>query len=312
VAGKTTNPTVGSPCSTTSNQQARFILTEANPSQGNLYQGGGASALINDNAWANYNGMVASIQHRLSSTFSMMSNYTWSKCLNIYDAQGDQGGNGPMDPLNIGLDYGRCGSDYRNIFNTAIVATSKFPLHGFAGYMANNWELAPLFHILSGAPINVTSGSDISLTDIGNDRPNAVPGVNPIQEVKIQGGAAANNRTNHGYLNPAAFCANQTTCPNPVATGTYGNLSRNAVNGPMFFQFDGQISRIWGIRERWKLDTRLEAFNVPNHPNFSNPGSSNPAGSSFGTITSTAGGTSLANIPALTARVFQGSIKIIF
>lgn len=311
-AGKTTNPTVGSPCSTTSNQQARFILTEANPIQGNLYQGGSASALINDNGWANYNGMVASIQHRLSSTFSLLSNYTWSRCMNIYDAQGDQGGNGPMDPLNIGLDYGRCGSDYRNIFNTTIVATSKFPLHGFAGYMANNWELAPLFHILSGAPINVTSGSDISLTDIGNDRPNAVSGVNPIQEVKIQGGKAANNRTNHGYLNPAAFCSNQATCPDPVAAGSYGNLHRNAVNGPMFFQFDGQISRIWGITERWKLDTRLEAFNVPNHPNFSNPSSSNPGGSSFGTITSTAGGTSLANIPALTARVFQGSVKIIF
>jgi hypothetical protein len=311
-AGKTTNPTVGSPCSTTSNQQARFILTEANPTEGNLYQGGGASALVNDIAWANYNGLVLSIQHRLSSTFSLLSNYTWSRCMNIYDAQGDQGGNGPMDPLNVGLDYGRCGSDYRNIFNTTIVATSKFPLHGFAGYMANNWELAPLFHILSGAPINVTSGSDISLTDIGNDRPNAVPGVNPIQEVKIQGGKAANNRTNHGYLNPAAFCTNQTTCTDPVAPGTYGDLQRNAVNGPMFFQFDGQISRIWGITERWKLDTRLEAFNVPNHPNFSNPSSSNPAGGSFGTITSTAGGASLANIPALTARVFQGSIKIIF
>lgn len=315
-AAGTTNPTAGTPCSSTANQQARFILTEANPSQGNLYQGGSASALINDNAWANYNGMVASLQHRLSSTFSLLSNYTWSRCMNIYDAQGDQGGNGPMDPLNIGLDYGRCGSDYRNIFNTSMVATSRFnSLHGLTGYLVNNWELAPLFHILSGAPFNVTSGSDISLTDIGNDRPNLVPGVNPIKEVKIQGGSAANNQANHGYLNPAAFCA--TTCPGgsgtPVPTGTYGDLQRNMLSGPMFFQFDSQISRLWPIAgERWKLDTRLEAFNVLNHPNFSNPSSSNPAGSSFGTITSTAGGASLANIPALTARVFQGSVKIIF
>jgi hypothetical protein len=80
----------------------------------------------------------------------------------------------------------------------------------------------------------------------------------------------------------------------------------------MFFQFDSQVSRIWKVTERWNLDTRLEAFNVLNHPNFANPGSSNPAGGSFGTITSTAGGASLANIPALTARVFQGAVKIIF
>lgn len=302
-------------CSTTGNEQARFILTEASPAAGNIYDGGSNSALINDTAWANYNGMVATIQHRLSSTFSLLSNYTWSKCLNVSDAGGDVGGNGPMSPYNIGLDYGRCGSDYRNIFNTTMVVTSNFPLHGLAGYMANNWELAPLFHMLSGAPINVTSGSDISLTDIGNDRPNAVPGQSKIHEVKIQGGTVGTTQANRGYLNAAAFCANSPTslpCADPVTPGTYGDLGRNAVNGPMFFQFDSQVSRIWQIGERWKVDTRLEAFNVPNHPNFANPSSSNPAGGTFGTITSTAGGTSLANIPALTARIFQGSVKIVF
>jgi hypothetical protein len=308
---------VGTNCSTTANEQARFILTEASPVQGNLYQGGGNSALINDTAWANYNGMVATIQHRLSSTFSLLSNYTWSRCMNVYDAQGDQGGNGPMDPINIGLDYGRCGSDYRNIFNTALVAISSFKsLHGLGGYMANGWELAPFFHILSGAPFNITDGSDISLTDIGNDRPNLVPGVNPVHEVKIAGGqrgvSVNTTQANRGYLNPAAFCFNQTTCTPTVPAGTYGDLQRDLVSGPMFFQFDSQLSRIWTISERWKLVTRLEAFNVLNHPNFSNPSSSNPAGSSFGTITSQAGGASLANIPALAARVFQGSVKVVF
>lgn len=316
-AGTLGGGTVGKACSSTANQQARFILTEASPVQGNLYQGGGNSALINDTAWANYNGMVATIQHRLSSTFSLLSNYTWSRCMNIYDAQGDQGGNGPMDPLNIGLDYGRCGSDYRNIFNTTLVAISNFKsLHGMGGYLANGWELAPLFHILSGAPFNVTDGSDLSLTDIGNDRPNLVPGVNPIHEVKIVGGqrgvTVANTQANHGYLNPAAFCFNQASCAPQQALGTYGDLQRNMISGPMFFQFDSQLSRIWKLGERFSLDTRLEAFNVLNHPNFSNPSSSNPAGGSFGTITSQAGGASLANIPALAARVFQGSVKVVF
>jgi hypothetical protein len=316
VAAGTTSPKAGSNCSTTTNQQARFALTEASPAQGNIYDGGSNSAYVTNEAWANYNGMVATLQHRLSSTFSFLTNYTWSKCLNVYDAQGDIAGNGPESPYNPGLDYGRCGSDYRNISNTTLVAKSDFKsLHGLGGYLANGWELAPLFHILSGAPINVTSGSDISLTDIGNDRPNIVPGVNPIHEVKIQGGTVSTTQANRGYLNAAAYCANSPAslpCADPVNPGTYGNVSRNSVNGPMFFQFDGQVSRIWAIHERWSLDTRLEAFNIPNHPNFANPSSSNPAGGTFGTITSTAGGTSLANIPALTARVFQGSVKVIF
>jgi hypothetical protein len=314
-AAKTLTPKAGSPCSTTTNEQARFVLTEASPVQGNLYQGGTNSAVINGAAWANYNGMVVTLQHRLSSTFSLLSNYTWSKCLNIYDAQGDIAGNGPENPNNLALDYGRCGSDYRNIFNTTMVATSKFPVQGVTGYFVNNWQLAPLFHILSGPPINVTSGSDISLTDIGNDRPNAVPGQNPVHFVKVQGGTVSTTQANRGFLNPAAFCANSPAslpCADPVAAGTYGDESRDSVNGPMFFQFDAQLSRIWPIGERWKLDTRLEAFNVLNHPNFSTPSASNPAGSTFGTITATAGGASIANIPALTARVFQGSVKIVF
>ena len=47
---------------------------------------------------ANYNGLVASLQHRLSSTFSLLANWTWSKCLNIEDAQGDLAGTKRREP----------------------------------------------------------------------------------------------------------------------------------------------------------------------------------------------------------------------
>ena len=296
---------VGAACSTTNDQQARFALTEANPIQGNQMQGGGGgSVIVNDTAWANYNGMVASIQHRLSSTFSMLANYTWSKCLNISDAGGDVTGEGTMDPYNIGLDYGRCGSDYRNIFNTTMILKSEFKgLPSGVAYVANNWEFGPLIHIISGGPINITSGSDLSLTDVGNDRPDVVAGVNPVKFVKITSASAT--PANRGYLNLNAFCSVTSTsnpCTNPVTPGTFGNLGHNAVDGPMGFQFDGQVSRIFPIRERVNLAFRLEAFNIFNHPNFSNPGSSNPSSAAFGEITAQSNA----------ARVFQGSVKVIF
>jgi len=312
-AAGTVHPAAGTACSTTKNQQARFNLTEANPAQGNQIQGGGSgSVIVNDTAWANYNGMVASIQHRLSSTFSLLANYTWSKCLNVTDAQGDISGTQVENPYDYPLDYGRCGSDYRNIFNTTVIARSNFKgLPGSVSYAINNWELGPLFHITSGAPINITSGSDISLTDTGNDRPNAVPGVNPIKFVKITSASAT--PANRGYLNLDAFCSVTTAanpCTNQVAPGTFGNLGRDTVSGPMFFQFDGQISRTFPIHERLNLAFRLEAFNILNHPDFANPGAStagnstasNPSSASFGEISATANA----------ARVFQGSFKVIF
>ncbi len=89
----------GSPCSTAANQASRFYLTQQNPLQGNSYQGGGpGSVLVGYGAMANYNGLITTVQHRLSSTFSLLANYTWSKCLNIYDAQGDYAGTGNENP----------------------------------------------------------------------------------------------------------------------------------------------------------------------------------------------------------------------
>jgi hypothetical protein len=313
----------GKPCSVTGNSQARFALTEAEPTYGNQYGGGGyngnygpnGSELINDVAWANYNGLVLTLQHRLSSSFSLLSNYTWSKCTNVADAAGDVAASSEENPYNLGMDHGRCGSDYRNIFNTTLVAKSAFKsMHGIGGYLINDWELAPLVHITSGAPINVTSGADISLTDEGEDRPNAVPGVAPIHEVKIQGGSAANTQANHEYLNLAAYCSvtsSANPCTNPVATGTFGNVGRNSVNGPMFFQMDAQVSRIWKMGERFSLDTRVEAFNVLNHPNFANPSSSNPSSSAFGLITAQAGGVGNP-VTSFYMRLFQGAVKVVF
>ena len=46
-----------------------------NPAQGNQYVGGGGgSILVGDFGTANYNGLVTTVQHRLSSSFSLLAN----------------------------------------------------------------------------------------------------------------------------------------------------------------------------------------------------------------------------------------------
>lgn len=163
----------GTPCSTTKKQQSRFLLTIENPTQGNQFKGGGdGSVLIGDSATANYNGMIATLQHRLSSTFSVLTNWTWSKCLNIEDAQGDLAGTIVENPNDPARDYGPCGSNYRHIVNLSLVARSGFhSMNRLERMIVNNWELAPLMQATSGAPFNVVSGGDVSLTNLGNDRP---------------------------------------------------------------------------------------------------------------------------------------------
>jgi hypothetical protein len=286
----------GQPCSSTADQQSRYALAIANPAQGNAYVGaGGGTALVGDFAWSNYNGLVTTVQHRLSSSFSLLANHTWAKCLNITDASGDYAGTSVSNPKNIALDYGPCGSDYRNIENVVIVAKSEFSFpHRIEKAVLDNWEFAPLVHIQSGAPFNVTQGADESFTANGNDRPNLIPGVPIYLHTALR---KATGEANRGYLNPAAFALN--TVP-----GTFGNISRNAFRGIPSYQVDAQISRIFPIHDNLALDLRLEAFNMLNHPNFSNPSASNPAtsNSTYGQISSTSNN----------ARVFQGAVKISF
>lgn len=285
----------GTPCSTTKNQVSRFTLTIANPNQGNQIQGGGAgSNYVNDGGYASYNGMVATLQHRISSDFSLLANWTWSKCMDIVDGQGDIAQTLVEDPYNPRLDWGPCGFDYRDIENVVIVARSNFQSFDRVGRaLLNNWEIAPLFHITSGQAVNVQTGTDISLTDIVEDRPILVAGVNPYAKVTFRSGTGEASRE---YLNPAAFTA--------AAPGTYGDVSRNAFRTPPFFQFDGQISRIFPLHEHLNLDLRLEAFNVLNHPDFTFSSVSQAISSStFGQISSQAGSG---------ARVFQGVVKLAF
>jgi Carboxypeptidase regulatory-like domain len=278
----------GKPCSSTGNQASRFALTLANPVDGPKYAGGGGTLYITSGANASYNGLVATIQHRMSSTFSFLANYTWSHCIDVVDAQGNYGATTLENPQNIKQDRGNCGFDYRNMFNSSIVAGSHFGVNGWRGELVNNWQLAPIFRITSGAPLTITSGIDNSLTDNGHDRPNLVTPSGIYTGQKITQTIAGNRL----YLNGAAFTQN--------ATGTFGNTGRNQFRGPKYLQFDAALSRSFPLPEKLRLDFRLEAFNVLNHPNFSNPnGALNSP--TFGQISSSGA-----------ARIFQGAVKVLF
>jgi hypothetical protein len=298
-------PPVGSPCSVNStnqnksagiknNQLIRLALTEANPAQGNYYSGGGGGSLTETNeAYGNYNGLTVTVQHRLSSTFNLQTNYTWSKCLNDADPQGDISGDQFSNPNNQAIDYGPCGSDIRHNFNVLLVLKSHFPVHGIGGYLINNWEFGTDPRLVSGTPFTVTENQDESFTANGGDRPNLVPGVPIYNRTKVR---AATGYANRSYLNQAAFTLN--TVP-----GTQGNISRNSFRNPIYFQNDAQVSRLFPIHERFNLDLRIEAYNVLNHPSFSSGNNSGPSFTgNFGEITGTSVG----------GRVFQGAVKILF
>jgi hypothetical protein len=285
-------PKAGAACSTTANSQSRSLLQMINPTQGAYYLGGGgggASTLMVAGANARYDGLVSTIQHRASSYFTFLANHTWSHCIDLLDNPGAFNTVAVENPNNLKLDYGSCGFDRRHIVNVAIVATSHFTLTGYKAFVVNNWELAPIVRATSGAPFSVTSGLDNSLTALGTDRPNYTGLPAYIRGIR----PSPNTTLNQATLDVTQFSQN--------ALGTYGNLGRNNFIGPKTFTFDSALSRAFPLHDRLALTLRLEAFNVLNHPVFSNPSASLNSPGSFGRITSSSA-----------ARIFQGAVKITF
>jgi hypothetical protein len=57
------------------------------------------------------------------------------------------------------------------------------------------------------------------------------------------------------------------------SAGMYGDLGRNALNGPGLVTLDMALQKILWKTDRHNLHFRAEAFNIANHPNFQIPSS---------------------------------------
>ena len=127
------------------------------------------------------------------------------------------------------MDRGNCNFDIRQIFNASIVAISAVKGNSILAKVARNWQVAPLLHTQTGAPINITTGKDNSLagtnTITNSDRPNLVL---PNMYTWSWGPSLQ-------YLNPAAFAQN--------APGTFGSLGRNVGRTPGLLSFDVSLDR---------------------------------------------------------------------
>jgi len=140
--------------------------------------------------------------------------------------------------------------------------------------------------IHTGDPLTVYLGKDNSLTGLNRDMPLLVG--NPYQK----GACASVTARCKDWLNPGAFAA--------APVGQDGNLRKNSLVGPRFVDWDAAIFRSVNFHERAALQFRAEYFNLLNHTNFGNPGTT-VSSSSFGRITT-------ANDP----RIGQLSLKLTF
>jgi len=258
-----------------------------------------------------YNALQVLINRRFAKGLTLNAQYQFGK--SVGNTQGSNEANTAQDPFTFEDEIGQNTFDIRHSAN--ITALYELPfgkgkhwnLDGVADALLGGWQIGGVYNGRSGTPINVTTvrpdtvficnqasctlptgnvsqgfviGSlptsgyagfiSVINTPGGNAsrstrRPDLIPGANPY----IQG---ANGLQ---FLNPAAFAT--------PAPGTYGNLPRNFLKGPVFHQFDLTLKKKFRITETVNFEFRSELYNILNRANFANPPSVLPQ-----TLTNTA------------------------
>jgi hypothetical protein len=203
-----------------------------------------------------YHALQLSINKRLSRGVTVMAAYAFSKYLDYYSATNL--GQFPQDPFNMRADRSRSDEDRTQIFGTSFYY--EIPAwraqKGVVGKALGGWTLSGLVGALSGAPVNILSGVDNSLTGVGWDRPDLVG--DPSRD------HANRNDAIQQFFNTAAFVANQ--------PGRYGNTGRNVLYGPSQTTTDLSLVKSFPISERLgKLQFRSEFFNAWNKVNLGQP-----------------------------------------
>ena len=194
-------------------------------------------------------GRVQNVHH-----ISGFAAYVWSKAIDDASDGIDfvPGAAFPQDPGNLPAERGPSLFDTRNRFTAAI--NYELPSWGSRPRLGSGWELNSIITIQSGRPIPIANSTDTSGRFYFNQRPNVVPGVNPI---------LSNWTPSTGYLNPLAFVQ--------PAYGAFGDLGRDSIFGPGLSNVDFSITKNTRLTERLNLQLRAEFFNIFNHPNFALP-----------------------------------------
>ena len=260
-------PTIcpASPCPAGYPAGAYFYATNA-PLQNN--------AVWNTTTWfsegvSSYNGLQVDVNHHLAHGLQFRGVYTFSKTLDDGDNMNTSvATNSPAflsNPLDPGADYGRASFD---IHHSAVInATYDLPLAALFGLrkgtagnswqdrLAEGWQISGIETLQSGLPF--TPQLSYNPSNDGDTRNPVRPSWNPAFTGPVILGLPGE------YFNPNAFIQ-------PL-TGTYGNVSRNILQGPGLAELDLSLAKRFGVSERTHVQFRAECFNLLNRTNLNTP-----------------------------------------
>lgn len=252
---------------------------------------------LTSQAWSDYNALLVSLNKRFSHNFQGIVSYNYSKCMDDGAYLGSFGANTTgnfTNPYNLNSDKALCGQNLKSSFK--VNGLWALPFKG--NKIVAGWQISGIVTATSGLPLNVEDGYDEAA---GGSPVAMVPRPNAVAGCNVQ------TDTVNQWYNPACFTIE--------APGTLGNLGRDTVIGPKFFDADLALLKDTRFKEHLDLQFRAEFFNIFNHTNLGLPSAGQGGGALYA-----AGGTGVVPIGSAgqittqngTPRQIQFALKLIF
>jgi TonB dependent receptor len=242
-------------------QAGRDLLRqEALPQPNASFANGSILELTINDAHSNYNALQVQYRRPLASRVQALFNYTWAHSL---DNGSDDTALAVSNTVISGAqDYASSNFDVRQSFSGAF----NYDLPGvgkssIVAHLTRDWSLNTVIVARTGFPFNAQVSAP-SVFGVSYTRPDRTPG-EPVwvSTPATPGGEILNY---DATTNTGAFSI--------PATPRQGTERRNDIRGFGLTQVDCSIARKIPISERLNLQFRADAFNLLNHPNFTNPG----------------------------------------
>lgn len=230
------------------------------------YQGYGSISWNNPIGVDHWTALEFSLKHpEVHHVYATVA-YTWSH--NLDNTGGFQ------NPYNLHSAYGNSTLNIPQVFTASVIySVPLFGGRGLTHTLLGGWKISDMTTLQCGSSLNVgITGSNLG----------------PITRPNIVGTITYPKTWKPTVYGSNAFWFNPGTAAAPVfarpANGYYGNAGAGVLRGPGVEVSNMALYKDFDIRERLTVQFRAEYFNVFNHTNPNNPGTTFNSGT-FGVIT---------------------------
>ncbi len=211
-----------------------------------------------------YSGLQMQISERQFRSLQFGYSYTWSHYMNNWDADSTLGSLTFNTPALFKRNFATSGFDRKHL--NALWTVYKLPFGhgrqfmntGLLGRIVGGWDLNTITTYYSGKPFQITDGSQNGNGDM------VVP--NQLSKPALTGTKYLAGSTTYPYY--LVNSGNYTKLPNAAANG---NVGRNSVRGPGYFNLDAGLTRNIPIYRETAVVLKAESFDVTNTPQWGQP-----------------------------------------